>query len=75
MSKKLFKTPVKQVYFKCPNCFEMGTYVVGGSYNSDFVICGIRRCGRVIRLAKNSITEEEYRRLWGWSTALKTKKD
>ena len=56
---------VHQVFFKCPFCLERGSYVVGGSRNADFVVCGMRHCGRAFRLGKHRITEDEYRQSTG----------
>jgi hypothetical protein len=53
------------VFFKCPFCLEVGSYVVGGSRNADFVVCGMRHCGRAFRLGKHRIAEDEYRQIRG----------
>jgi hypothetical protein len=39
-----------------------------------WIVCGIKRCNKGFRLIDNLTTKEEYERIWGLSTALKTKK-
>lgn len=48
-------------YYRCPKCDHVSAYA---SYN-DWLSCGYRRCGvRFIRFG-NTITKDDYERVWG----------